>query len=52
MARKSKAEVNRQLFKKANNYHRKKWFSDSQKSCLLISALLLRAILIPYFKMW
>ena len=32
MARKSKAEVNRQLFKKANNYYRKKWFSDSQKS--------------------
>ena len=32
MARKSKAEINRQLFKKANNYHRKKWFSDSQKS--------------------
>ena len=32
MARKSKAEINRQLFKKANNYYRKKWFSDSQKS--------------------
>ena len=32
MARKSKAEINRELFKKANNYYRKKWFSDSQKS--------------------
>ena len=31
MARKSKAETNRELFNKANNYYRKKWFSDSQK---------------------
>tara|TARA_R100000808_G_scaffold750_2_gene3594 strand:- start:311 stop:2545 length:2235 start_codon:yes stop_codon:yes gene_type:complete len=30
--RKNKAEINRQLFKKANNYYRKKWFTDSQKS--------------------
>jgi hypothetical protein len=31
MARKSKAETNKELFNKANNYYRKKWFSDSQK---------------------
>jgi|TARA_R100001594_G_scaffold114417_1_gene149250 hypothetical protein len=30
--RKNKAEVNKQLFQKANNYYRKKWFTDSQKS--------------------
>jgi len=30
--RKNKAEINRQLFKKANNYYRKKWFTDSQQS--------------------
>jgi len=30
--RKNKADINKQLFQKANNYYRKKWFSDSQKS--------------------
>ena len=30
--RKNKAEVNKQLFDKANSYYRKKWFTDSQKS--------------------
>jgi len=30
--RKNKAEINKQLFQKANNYYRKKWFTDSQKS--------------------
>ena len=30
--RKNKAEINKQLFQKANGYYRKKWFSDSQKS--------------------
>ena len=30
--RKNKADVNKQLFDKANNYYRKKWFTDSQKS--------------------
>lgn len=30
--RKNKAEMNKQLFKKANNYYRKKWFTDSQQS--------------------
>ena len=30
--RPNKAEKNKQLFQKANNYYRKKWFSDSQKS--------------------
>ena len=30
--RKNKADVNRQLFDKANSYARKKWFTDSQKS--------------------
>ena len=30
--RPNKAEKNKNLFKKANNYYRKKWFSDSQKS--------------------
>jgi len=30
--RKNKAEINKQLFDKANSYYRKKWFTDSQKS--------------------
>jgi len=30
--RKNKAHINKQLFDKANNYYRKKWFTDSQKS--------------------
>ena len=30
--RPNKAEKNKQLFQKSNNYYRKKWFSDSQKS--------------------
>ena len=30
--RKNKADINKQLFHKANNYYRKKWFTDSQKS--------------------
>ena len=30
--RKNKADINKQLFNKANNYFRKKWFTDSQKS--------------------
>ena len=30
--RPNKAEKNKSLFKKSNNYYRKKWFSDSQKS--------------------
>jgi|TARA_R110000824_G_scaffold213915_4_gene400196 hypothetical protein len=30
--RKNKADVNKQLFDKANSYSRKKWFTDSQKS--------------------
>ncbi len=30
--RPNKAEINKQLFGKANNYYRKKWFTDSQKS--------------------
>ena len=29
--RKNKADVNKHLFDKANNYYRKKWFMDSQK---------------------
>ena len=29
--RKNKADVNKHLFQKANNYFRKKWFTDSQK---------------------
>lgn len=30
--RKNKADINKHLFQKANNYFRKKWFTDSQKS--------------------
>jgi len=30
--RKNKADINKQLFQKANNYFRKKWFTDSQQS--------------------
>ena len=30
--RKNKADINKQLFNKANSYSRKKWFTDSQKS--------------------
>jgi hypothetical protein len=30
--RKNKADINKQLFDKANNYYRKKWFTDSQQS--------------------
>lgn len=30
--RKNKADINKNLFDKANNYYRKKWFTDSQKS--------------------
>jgi hypothetical protein len=30
--RKNKADINKQLFQKANSYYRKKWFVDSQKS--------------------
>ena len=30
--RKNKADINKHLFDKANNYYRKKWFTDSQKS--------------------
>jgi hypothetical protein len=30
--RKNKADINKQLFAKANNYFRKKWFTDSQQS--------------------
>ena len=29
--RKNKADINKQLFDKSNNYFRKKWFTDSQK---------------------
>ena len=30
--RKNKADINKQLFQKANSYFRKKWFTDSQQS--------------------
>tara|TARA_X000000368_G_scaffold411834_1_gene397298 strand:- start:379 stop:2607 length:2229 start_codon:yes stop_codon:yes gene_type:complete len=30
--RKNKADINKHLFNKANNYYRKKWFTDSQLS--------------------